>query len=89
VIATEDQVTKHFYQNKSEKYEKSEFIEQKTPSEIDSLDEEFSSQLIVSSYNTKKTFFFSRYSFREKEQQLLRLLILKILFLIEYLLLFL
>jgi len=48
VIATEDQVTKTFYQNKSKEHKKTQFIEQRTISESDSLEDEYSPQIIVS-----------------------------------------
>jgi hypothetical protein len=90
VIATEDQVTKLFYQNKSKEHRKIQYIEQRTISEPDSLEDEYSPQLIVSYYKTNKHFFFFMiYSFRKKEKYLRKLLIRNILFPVEYLLLYL
>ncbi len=51
VIATEDQATKQFYQNKPKKQEKPPMIE------ADSLDEEYPSQFNVSYYKTNKDVF--------------------------------
>jgi hypothetical protein len=50
VTVTEDQITKHFYQNKLKKHENIQLIEQETPSEADSLEDSYSPQLIVSCF---------------------------------------
>ncbi len=68
VIAREDQITKNFYQNKSKEHKKTQFIEQRTLSEPDSLEDEYFPQLIVSCYKTNKNFFFMIYSFRKEKK---------------------
>jgi hypothetical protein len=92
VTATEDEVTKHFYRNKSQTISReqkiTQFVRQRMPSDADSLDDEYSPEMIVSHLNTNRNFFFIVYTFRKKEQQLPRSFkLLNILFLIEQILL--
>ncbi len=78
VIATEDQATKQFYQNKPKKQETASLIE------ADSLDEEYPFQLNVSYYKTNKDVLFIIDSFRKKKKKnLLRFSTFKNLLLIE------
>ncbi|CAF3865227.1 unnamed protein product [Rotaria sordida] len=58
VIATEDEVTKHFYENKSEiisnKHDRMEFIKRRTSNEFDSFENKYSHRLIKERETTDK-----------------------------------
>jgi hypothetical protein len=77
VTATEDEDTKQFYKNKSQisskQHQTNQLIKQRTLSEPDSLEDEYSPKFIVSHSTINKNIFFMIDSFRKKKKQLIML----------------